>query len=154
MLIGALLVLTWLVLVLRYPEKALPVSLAAVCGLALVALWVLWQENRTEHRLARLELRLDYAPERCPASRPLAVSLKNGSDRPLLELRWRIAAYPLDDDIDLVENRFDRPRYHGPAALQPGDAWHDCLPLPVLRPGYRPTTLDFRPVQVQGRFAD
>ncbi|MFC2970699.1 hypothetical protein ACFOJE_00525 [Azotobacter bryophylli] len=96
MLFGALLVLTWLVLLLRYPEQALRVSFAALCGLALVVAAVLWQEQRTEHALSRLELRLDYAPQRCPPDRPLA----------------------------------------------------------ALRPGYRPETLDFRPVRLQGRFAD
>lgn len=35
MLIGALLILTWLVLLLRYPAKALPISLAAVA-------WAWW----------------------------------------------------------------------------------------------------------------
>ena len=30
MIIGALLILTWLVLLLRYPAKALPISLAAM----------------------------------------------------------------------------------------------------------------------------
>lgn len=39
MIIGALLILTWLVLLLRYPAKALPISLAAVGGLGLVALF-------------------------------------------------------------------------------------------------------------------
>ena len=39
MIIGAVLILTWLVLLLRYPAKALPISLAAVCGLGLVALF-------------------------------------------------------------------------------------------------------------------
>ena len=37
MFIGVLLIITWLVLLLRYPAKALPVSLAAVLGLAIVA---------------------------------------------------------------------------------------------------------------------
>ena len=35
MLIGALLILTWLVLLLRYPAKALSISLSAVLGLGL-----------------------------------------------------------------------------------------------------------------------
>lgn len=37
MLIGILLILTWLILLLRYPAKALPVSLAAAAGLGIVA---------------------------------------------------------------------------------------------------------------------
>jgi len=72
MLIGVLLVITWLILLLRYPAKALPVSLAAFVGLGLVAAWVIWQENRETGQLARLELRMTYAPERCPADRPLS----------------------------------------------------------------------------------
>ncbi len=54
---------------------------------------MIWQDNDESRHLQRQELRLSYAPERCPVDRPLAVELKNGSDRPLLELRWRIAAY-------------------------------------------------------------
>ncbi|MER8124958.1 multidrug transporter, partial [Acinetobacter baumannii] len=67
MIIGAFLILTWLVLLLRYPAKALPISLAAVLGLGLVALWVVWQDQREASQLARLDLRLTYAPEHCPA---------------------------------------------------------------------------------------
>ncbi|MGK7460362.1 hypothetical protein ACSRCL_22580, partial [Salmonella enterica] len=78
-----------------------------------------------------------YAPERCPVDRPLAVELKNGSDRPLLELRWRIAAYRPGDSVNLADTSFDSPRYRAPNALLGGDSWHDCLPLPPLRPGYR-----------------
>jgi hypothetical protein len=62
MIIGAFLILTWLVLLLRYPAKALPISMAAVCGLGLVALMVFWQDSREASQLARLDLRLTYAP--------------------------------------------------------------------------------------------
>ncbi|EPM73635.1 hypothetical protein A249_36142, partial [Pseudomonas syringae pv. actinidiae ICMP 18804] len=37
MFIGILLILTWLILLLRYPAKALQVSLAAAAGLGIVA---------------------------------------------------------------------------------------------------------------------
>ena len=46
MFIGVLLVITWLILLLRYPAKAFPVSVAAAVGLALVATWVIWMDNR------------------------------------------------------------------------------------------------------------
>jgi hypothetical protein len=82
MIIGALLVLTWLVLLLRYPAKALPISLAAVCGLGLVALFVAWQDSRETAQLARLDLRLNYAPDQCPADRALQVRMKNGKQSP------------------------------------------------------------------------
>ena len=61
--IGVLLIITWLVLLLRYPAKALPVSLAAAVGLGLVAVWVVWLDNREAQQLARLELRTVYAPK-------------------------------------------------------------------------------------------
>ena len=93
MFIGVLLVVTWLVLLLRYPAKAVPVSLAAAVGLGLVATWVVWLDNREARQLARLELRISYAPQQCPADRPLLLALNNGNDVPLTELRWRIAAY-------------------------------------------------------------
>ncbi|AGZ33641.1 multidrug transporter [Pseudomonas sp. SWI6] len=154
MLIGAALILTWLVLLLRYPAKALPISMAAVCGLGLVALWVAWQDNRETSQLARLDLRLTYAPQECPADRALRVTMKNGNDVPLTELRWRVAAYAPGDTVNLAENTYNAPRYRGPGELQPGAQWQDCLPLPPLRSGYRPQTLEFRAEHLQGTFAN
>ena len=61
MIFGAILVLSWFILLIRYPAKALPISLAALAGLGLVASWVLWQESRENRNLAHLELRLSYA---------------------------------------------------------------------------------------------
>ncbi len=154
MIIGILLILTWLVLLLRYPAKAVPVSLAALSGLVMVGLWVVWLDNREAGQLARLELRLDYAPQECPAGRPLRVRMNNGNDVPLVELRWRVAAYAPGDTVNLAENTYAAPRYSGPGELQAGADWSDCLPLPPLRPGYRPQTLEFRAEHLQGSFAD
>ena len=153
MLIGAVLILSWLVLLLRYPAKALPISMAAVCGLGLVALWVVWQDTREASQLARLDLRVAYAPDLCPADRALQVRMKNGNDVPLTALRWRIAAYTPGDTVNLAENTYNAPRYRGPGELQPGAEWTDCLPLPPLRSGYRPQTLEFRAEHLQGTFA-
>lgn len=153
MLIGAILVLSWLILLIRYPSKALPVSLAALVGLGLVASWVLWQESRDNRDLARLELRLDYAPGSCPADRPLALALKNGSDAALLELQWQIAAYRPGDSVNLAERLYEAPRYSGPGELLPGADWQTCLPLPTLRSGYRASTLEFRAERLQGSFS-
>ncbi|MGH8438570.1 MAG: multidrug transporter [Pseudomonas sp.] len=153
MIIGALLVLTWLVLLLRYPAKALPISLSALFGLGLVALWVVWQDNREASQLARLQLRLSYAPNDCPADRPLRVQMNNGNDVPLLELRWRVAAYAPGDTVNLAENTYSAPRYRGPGELQPGANWQECLPIPPLRSGYRPQSLEFRAEHLQGTFS-
>ncbi len=154
MLIGALLLLTWLVLLLRYPQKAFPLSLAAVAGLGLVALWVVWQDNREASQLARLDLRLSYAPAQCPADRPLQVQLTNANPVPLTELRWRVAAHAPGDTVNLAESTYSAPRYRGPGELQAGAQWHDCLPLPPLRSGYRAQTLAFRAEHLQGSFAN
>ncbi|EST15747.1 multidrug transporter [Pseudomonas fulva] len=154
MIIGALLILTWLVLLLRYPAKALPISLAAVGGLGLVALFVIWQDTRETSQLARLDMRLAYAPTQCPADRPLQVTLKNDNTVPLTELRWRVAAYAPGDTVNLAENTYNAPRYRGPGELQPGAQWSDCLPLPALRSGYRAQTLAFRAEHLQGSFAN
>ena len=80
----------------------------------LVAAWVVWLDNREANQLARLELRLDYAPEHCPADRPLRVQMKNANDTPLTELRWRVAAYAPGDSVNLAENTYSTPRYRGP----------------------------------------
>lgn len=154
MLIGALLVLTWFVLLIRYPGKALPLSAAAFFGLLLVASWVIWQENREDRHLAQVQLRLSYAPERCPANRPLALDLENASDASLLTLRWQIAAYRPGDSVNLAEHSYESPRYRGPGKLLAGASWQDCLPLPILRSGYRASTLEFRVERLQGTFAD
>jgi len=154
MLIGILLLLAWLALLRRYPDKALAVSLAAAFGLVLILGLVFWQERDTERQLARLELQLSLAAGECPADRPLAVRLHNDSKRPLLELHWRVAAYAPGDSVDLVEDRYDAPRYSAPGALQPGSDWRACLPLPPLRRGYRASTLEFRAERLEGRFAD
>jgi hypothetical protein len=154
MLFGAILVLSWLILLIRYPSKALPISLAALIGLGLVSSWVLWQESRENRHLAHLELRIDYAPDSCPADRPLALNLHNASDAVLLELQWQIAAYRPGDSTNLAERLYETPRYRGPGDLQPGASWQTCLPVPTLRSGYRASTLKFRAERLQGSFAN
>lgn len=152
MLIGALLVLTWVVLLIRYPFRAVPISLGAALGLALIAGWVIWQEQREQSLLAQLELRLSYAPEACPGAQPLRISLHNQSPSPLRSLRWEVAAYAPGARLNLVQNTYDAPRYQGPGDLQPGARWEACLPLPPLRPGYRASSLEFRAERLQGHF--
>ena len=154
MLFGALLILTWLVLLLRYPAKALPVSLAAAAGLGIVAMVVIWQDSQETRQLERLGLRMDYAPDQCPAGKPLLVLIDNTNKVPLRELRWRVAAYAPGDTVNLTDDAYAGPRYRGPGDLQAGSQWQDCLPLPTLRPGYRPQTLEFRAEHLQGSFAD
>jgi hypothetical protein len=153
MIFGAVLLLTWLVLLLRYPSKALPVSLAAALGLAVVAAVVVWEDRRDEQRLERLQLRVNYAPQQCPSGRPLLVLIDNGNTVSLTELRWKIAAYAPGDTVNLAEDTYTAPRYRGPGDLLPGTQWQDCLPMPPLRPGYRPQTLEFRAERLQGTFS-
>ncbi|WP_417660292.1 multidrug transporter [Pseudomonas sp.] len=154
MLFGAILILSWFILLIRYPNKALPVTLAAVIGLFIVASAVIWQENREKNQLAELELRFIYDPQNCPADQPLAVTLKNASQNPMLSLQWELAAYRPGDSVNLVENTYDSPRYNGPGDLQPGASWKSCLPLPAIRSGYRASSLEFRAERIQGSFAN
>lgn len=153
MLIGALLTLTWLVLLVRYPTRAVPISLTALGGLGLVALAVIWQDHREAQRLERLELSL-HLDAACPADRPLRAQLRNGSDAVLQQLRWQIGAYQRGDSINLADSRYDNPAYRIPQTLLPGSAWRDCLPLPALRPGYRASSLEYRAERLRGRFAE
>ncbi len=71
---GALLALTWLILLLRYPAKALPVSLVALTGLLLVGALVLWQDHRDQQRVAQLALTLQWDAS-CPHETPLRANL-------------------------------------------------------------------------------
>ncbi len=154
MLIGALLILTWLVLLIRYPFRAVPISLGAVLGLALVAGWVLWQEHREEQLLAQVEIRLAYAPERCPGAQPLHTRLHNHSTKTLRNLRWEVGAYAPGSPTNLARASFETPTYQGPGDLQSGARWESCLPLPQLRSGYRAATLEFRAERLQGHIAN
>lgn len=154
MLIGALLVVTWVILLIRYPLRAVPISLGALLGLGLVAAWVIWQEQREERLLAQLELRMSYAPGDCPAGRPLRITLDNHSAEPLRSLRWEVAAYSPGSSLNLVSSNYDSPQYRGPGDLQPGQNWTSCAPLPPLRAGYRSASLEFRAERLQGHFAD
>ena len=88
------------------------------------------------------------------ADRPLLLKMNNGNDVPLTELRWRIAAYAPGDTVNLADNQYAAPRYRGPGELQAGGSWEDCLPMPPLRAGYRPQTLEFRAERLQGSFSD
>ena len=55
MLFGVALVITWLILLIRYPTKALPVSMAVLVGLGLVATWVILRATLTGSVLLRLQ---------------------------------------------------------------------------------------------------
>jgi len=154
MLIGALLIITWLILLIRYPLRALPISLGALLGLGLVALWVIWQEQREARLLEQLDLRLVYEPDACPAARPLQATLDNHSTKPLRSLRWNVTAHSPGSVLNLVGSSYDAPQYGGAGDLQPGERWQSCLPLPQLRAGYRASTLEFRAERLQGHFAD
>lgn len=154
MLIGALLLLSWLVLMIRYPLRALPVSLGALLGLGLVALWVIWEEQREARLLSQLELRLVYAPDACPAARPLQITLHNRSSKPLSSLRWNVTARTPGTGLNLVTSNFDTPQYSGSKDLQPGEQWQACMRLPPLRSGYRVSALEFHAERLQGHFAD
>jgi len=154
MLIGALLIVTWFLLLVRYPLRTVPTSLGAVLGLGLVAAWVLWQEQREQRLLAQLELRLSHAPEHCPATQPLRVELTNHSPRQLKRLQWEVAAYAPGAQVNLAETRHDSPHYEGSGNLQPGEHWDACMPLPSLLPGSRASTLRFSAELLQGRLAD
>ncbi|MGM3390074.1 multidrug transporter [Stutzerimonas stutzeri] len=154
MLIGVLLLLTWLILLIRYPMRAAPISLGALLGLGLVATWVIWQEQREAHRLEQIEVRMQYDAQGCPAGRPLQVMIENRGTAALMALRWDVAAHSPGSDLDLVQSGYDAPRYSGPGSLAAGESWVSCLPLPSLRPGYRASQLEFRAQRLQGHFAD
>lgn len=115
---------------------------------------VIWQDSRETRQLEQLDIRLVYAPQQCPTDRPLHVSITNRNKASLLELRWRIAAYASGDTVNLADNTYTSARYRGPGELQADGNWQDCVPVPVLRNGYRPQTLEFRAEHLQGSFSD
>lgn len=153
MLIGILLVVSWAILLIRYPMRAIPISLGAVLGLGLVAAWVIWQEQREAHLLAQLEVQMMYHAQECPTSRPLHVTIINHSGKPLKSLRWEVAAYSPGSSLNLMSSGYEDPLYQGSPDLQPDAQWQTCLPMPPLRAGYRASQLDFRAERLRGNFA-
>jgi len=154
MLIGALLILLWFILLLRYPLRALPISLGAAAAFALVVGWAILQDRQQARLLERLKVTISYEPRQCPAARPLLARLANHSDRRVSQLSWRIAAYVPNSHLNVAQGSFEKPDYSLPADLQAGASWQSCLPLPTLRSGYRASTLSFGATDLEGEFTD
>lgn len=152
MLYMVVLAVSWLILLLRYPSKALPISLAAGAGLLLLAAWVVWEEQRHQQRLTQLSLALTYTPERCPSDRPLSVHVRNHSTATLRELSWKVSAWAPMVNSNLLQSSYPELSLPGPLHIAPGDSWEQCVALPPLRPGYRASTVQFRAEQLRGRF--
>lgn len=152
MLPPALIPLTWLALLLRYPKRTLMIGVPLLAILASIAAWLIIDERSTQRQLDQLTIRMSYAPELCPPDTPLSVELSNNTDHALKDLHWRIAAYRPSENINLVETLFTQARYSGSSPLVAGAQWQKCLPLPSLRAGYRASTLEFYAERRQGRF--
>lgn len=153
MFFGVLLIITWLILLLRYPAKALPVSLVAAVGLGFVAMWVVWLDNREAAQLARLELRISYAPSNAlpiaPCSSNSAMAMTSPHRIALARRRLCAGRYGQPGRQRLCCPTLSRPRRiagrHHLGRL-PADA--------AAAPGYRPQTLEFRAERLQGSFCD
>ncbi len=152
MLPPALIPLTWLGLLLRYPKRTLAIGVPVLAVLGSIAGWLILDERSNQRLLDRLDIQLSYAPTQCPADTPLHVQLRNNTDKSLRDLQWRIAAYRPGENINLVENIFAESRYSSSSPLAPDAEWKTCLPLPSLRAGYRASTLEFRIERRQGHF--
>lgn len=152
MLPPALIPLTWLVLLLRYPKRTLAIGLPILLTLASIAGWLILDQRSNQRQLDRLDMQITYAPTECTADAPLRVQLRNSTAQSLINLKWRIAAYRPGEDINLVETLFTEARYSSISPLAPNAQWHTCLPLPSLRAGYRPSTVEFRIERRQGKF--
>lgn len=152
MLPPALIPLTWLALLLRYPKRTLMIGAPLVLLLAGVTAWLLLDGRYNQRLLDHLDMQISYAPEQCPVNQPLLVQLRNNTDYSLKNLQWRIAAYRPGENINLVATLFTEARYTSSSPLVSGAQWQTCLPLPNLRAGYRASTVEFRVERRQGNF--
>ncbi|MCJ8169781.1 multidrug transporter [Atopomonas sediminilitoris] len=153
MWIGAVLALGWLILLLRFPARALPISLAALLVLFSIAGSVLWLDHRHTQQTARLMLHLSWSAE-CPPEQPLRTALNNQSDHTLLALTWQISAEQQGQGIELTNERLPRGHFRLSQGLASGKTWQACLPLPRLRDGVNPTQLSYQAHQLHATFAD
>ena len=148
----ALIPLTWLVLLLRYPKRTLAIGVPVLLVLASIASWLILDQRSNQRQLDHLDMQISYAPTLCTPDAPLRVHLRNSTDQSLIDLQWRIAAYRPGENINLVETLFTEARYSSSSPLAPSAEWQTCLPLPSLRAGYRASTVEFRVERRQGNF--
>lgn len=148
----ALIPLTWLGLLLRYPKRTLMIGVPLLAVLGSIAGWLIIDQRNTQQLLDHLEMQLSYAPEQCPPDMPLSVQISNNTDKSLKDLQWRIAAYRPGENINLVETLFTESRYSSASPLVAGAQWQNCIPMPSLRAGYRASTVEFRVERRQGHF--
>ena len=152
MLPPALIPITWIALLLRYPKRTLAIGVPILAVLGSIAGWLILDERNNQQLLDRLDMQISYAPQQCPPDTPLRVHLSNNTDKSLKDLQWRIAAYRPGENINLVETLFTEARYSSSSPLAPSAQWQTCLPMPSLRAGYRASTLEFRIERRQGNF--
>lgn len=152
MIFALVFIVTWLILLLRYPRHALPLLLLAVVGMALLTAAVVWQEQRLSAQLNALSLELSYNEQDCPLSSPLALKLTNTSQHPLTELGFKVSAFAPKVSANLIQSGYAQYRVPFAQALAPAQSMTTCLALPALRPGYSASTVQFVATQRQGRF--
>lgn len=152
MLPPALIPITWIALLLRYPKRTLAIGVPVLAVLGSIAGWLILDERNNQQLLDRLDIQISYAPQQCPPDTPLHVKLSNNTNKSLKDLQWRIAAYRPGENINLVETLFTEARYSSSSPLAPAAQWQTCLPMPSLRAGYRASTLEFRIERRQGHF--
>lgn len=143
---------TWLALLIRYPKRTLTIAVPIFVGILSIAIWVQWQEKKTEHMLELLNIKLQYSREACPADRPLHIHIENTTQQRLKELSWQLAAYRPGESVNRARSDFDDPNYRLPNALAAQESWQHCLPLPNLRAGYRASTLEYSAQNLKGTF--
>lgn len=152
MLPPALIPLTWLGLLLRYPKRTLAIGVPILLVLGSIAAWLILNERSNQQLLDRLDMQISYMPGQCPPDTPLLVQLRNNTDKTLRDLNWRIAAYRPGESTNLVESLFAEYHYSSSSPLAPNAEWQSCLPVPSFRAGYRASTLEFRIERRQGYF--
>lgn len=149
MLIAGLLILLWVVLVVRYPARALLVSALGLTAMLLLAGTTLLLERRESARLAQVSILIELS-DRCPAPRPLLVSVHNPHAAALHELRWQLSAHlPAQPDELLASPQ--AAQLAAPALLPGHTRWQQCVMVPALRPGYRLEDLAFSATNPRGR---
>lgn len=111
MLPPVLIPLTWLGLLLRYPQRTLIIGVPLLAVLGSIAGWLILDQHNNQRLLDRLEMQVLYTPTQCPTNAPLRVQLRNNTDKSLKDLQWRIAAYRPGESINLVETLFTEAHY-------------------------------------------
>ncbi|MFZ2289209.1 MAG: multidrug transporter [Halopseudomonas yangmingensis] len=147
--LGLVVLLAWILLLLRFPRIMIPASLGVLAVALLLAVSVGVKQWLDSRQLARIDIRIEYAPQQCEFGKPLLVRIDNRSERTAQRISWQLLARQPGYSSNLIDTGSTDAGWETDRALAPGEQWQHCLRLPRLRSGYQPAELEYQAQRVR-----